>query len=527
MKKRTNSMLAFLLMLAVSLPINATTQLTIFDDGDDYSNNSPINMVYLDEQGSRTQVLYPASVLADMIDEPINFIKFYIADEGITVNGGSVRVSLTETNESSFVNSYFTEGLTPVATISMVTGTKELLIVFDTPFIYHGGNLVVDTYVEETTDYCYSLFEGVRPDYYATLTRGEVSKFIPKTTFDYGTNDDYAAKVLPTDVNFKTVRAGQEDVQIVVLKNIGQSSFTPAFQTEAPFGVISPNVVLVAGESVEVPITFNPQAEGTYNGTLSIDCGPAGVLSVALHGMATQAAIDFVVCDTTDYASFVPIYGSDIDIVGTESQMIYPAEMLTDLVGQEILSLKFHTYKEVQMSGGTIQLSFKIVENTAFASATLVTDLTAVATVSPEYGGMDLVFELDEPYEYNGGNLLVDCKVIEPGVTNYRQTFFYGTPMDYDCGVYKSIWYGNVFEYAKVPFLPMATFSYAKEGPGPAVLRGDVNFDGAVNIADVTSLIDILLGGDNVPDEADCNLDDAVNIADVTTLIDYLLNGNW
>ena len=61
-----------------------------------------------------------------------------------------------------------------------------------------------------------------------------------------------------------------------------------------------------------------------------------------------------------------------------------------------------------------------------------------------------------------------------------------------------------------------------------AVFKGDVNGDGAVNIADVTALIDLLLGngGNNNP-AADCNGDGAVNIADVTKLIDYLLGGAW
>ena len=60
--------------------------------------------------------------------------------------------------------------------------------------------------------------------------------------------------------------------------------------------------------------------------------------------------------------------------------------------------------------------------------------------------------------------------------------------------------------------------------------RGDVNKDNAVNIADVTALIDYLLGGDASVislGAADVNQDGAVNIADVTALIDYLLSGSW
>ena len=55
---------------------------------------------------------------------------------------------------------------------------------------------------------------------------------------------------------------------------------------------------------------------------------------------------------------------------------------------------------------------------------------------------------------------------------------------------------------------------------------GDVNHDHAVNIADVTALIDYLL---NSASEvcticADVNTDTNVNIADVTALIDVLLS---
>ena len=66
----------------------------------------------------------------------------------------------------------------------------------------------------------------------------------------------------------------------------------------------------------------------------------------------------------------------------------------------------------------------------------------------------------------------------------------------------------------------------------PAGLLGDVNRDGSVSIADVTTLIDHLLSGDFEesenfsPDNADLSGDHVVSIADVTALIDYLLSGN-
>ena len=58
------------------------------------------------------------------------------------------------------------------------------------------------------------------------------------------------------------------------------------------------------------------------------------------------------------------------------------------------------------------------------------------------------------------------------------------------------------------------------------VLVGDVNNDNYVNVADVTALIDYVLGGDATTinlDAADVNGDTYINVADVTALIDKLL----
>ncbi len=63
-----------------------------------------------------------------------------------------------------------------------------------------------------------------------------------------------------------------------------------------------------------------------------------------------------------------------------------------------------------------------------------------------------------------------------------------------------------------------------------ASLRGDVNGDGSVNIADVTDLIDYLLTSDASGislSGADTNQDGVININDVAALIDYLLTGTW
>ena len=60
-----------------------------------------------------------------------------------------------------------------------------------------------------------------------------------------------------------------------------------------------------------------------------------------------------------------------------------------------------------------------------------------------------------------------------------------------------------------------------------AIMRGDVNGDGQVNIADVTTLISLVLRNISSNPAADVNNDSNVNIADVTVLISRVLSGHW
>ena len=56
-------------------------------------------------------------------------------------------------------------------------------------------------------------------------------------------------------------------------------------------------------------------------------------------------------------------------------------------------------------------------------------------------------------------------------------------------------------------------------------LRGDVNQDGYVTIADVTTLVNIILGKSTAPESglADVNQDGRISIADVTALVNIIL----
>ena len=59
-------------------------------------------------------------------------------------------------------------------------------------------------------------------------------------------------------------------------------------------------------------------------------------------------------------------------------------------------------------------------------------------------------------------------------------------------------------------------------------VQGDVDGDGVISIADVTSLIDLVVNGGGSVDDypaADVDGDGVISIADVTELIDRILSG--
>ena len=89
-------------------------------------------------------------------------------------------------------------------------------------------------------------------------------------------------------------------------------------------------------------------------------------------------------------------------------------------------------------------------------------------------------------------------------------------------------------EYKLTVDLEAMTLVIEDLNPAPQGLRGDVDMNEEVAIADVSALIDYLLTGDATGislQNADCDLSGTdtpdVSIADVSALIDYLLNGAW
>lgn len=139
-------------------------------------------------------------------------------------------------------------------------------------------------------------------------------------------------------------------------------------------------------------------------------------------------------------------------------------------------------------------------------------------------------FDSSSPYSEDEWTVTCDADWLSYHLFNSQTNDSQGNLIDY---VNAYVWAqplpdGTLYREATMRFsIPGAYIDYVFKQGEKSTLRGDVNGDGAVNIGDVTALIDILLSGATAPETADCDLDGNVNIADVTALIDYLLSGSW
>jgi hypothetical protein len=198
--------------------------------------------------------------------------------------------------------------------------------------------------------------------------------------------------------------------------------------------------------------------------------------------------------NTSSTNSFVPLYGYFLD-TKTRGQIIYPASSLGLNAGCRITSITFHANGNLSaISGSTSsKVAIRFGETTAanygstynlnkFQSVTGFCVLASLLT-----GNNTVTFVLDIPYDYNGGNLIVDVQ--GDGLGNAyisRDVAWYGQNQSSN---YTSIYYyNNEATYqgssttGTVGFLPWMTIGYQVEEAyeADAPVSGDKDFFHAI-----------------------------------------------
>ena len=202
------------------------------------------------------------------------------------------------------------------------------------------------------------------------------------------------------------------------------------------------------------------------------------LVAVAAMAFAAQANV-LTVCDGTEINYLVPINGWYVDQEGTMSQMIYPAEMLSEMQNGKITQVKFYPEEVIEFENCELELAFKTVEQDGFETTTAVTGATVVSAMDVIYGRNELVFDLYTPYEYKGGNLLVEVNVSIEGDYNWTSTYFLGVATENNASYSHYMSYGTPSNKLH-QFLPKCSFTYepASAPVDPVVAVGAPVFQG-------------------------------------------------
>lgn len=178
--------------------------------------------------------------------------------------------------------------------------------------------------------------------------------------------------------------------------------------------------------------------------------------------LQVKAQSELTVADSTATNSNVPTYGLYADTQGARSQCIYPADLLTAMVGGTISQITFYLSTPASEAWtGTFQVSVGETDETSLANAFIDADLTAVYTGTMDATGTTLTVEFEDGYTYNGGNLVFDWLVTTAG--NYKSAYYYGVALT-AAGRYRQSTSGTAYAQN---FLPKATFEYTPGGGGP------------------------------------------------------------
>ena len=202
------------------------------------------------------------------------------------------------------------------------------------------------------------------------------------------------------------------------------------------------------------------------------------LMTMGMSGFAQT----LTVANGTETNAYVPIYGYYTDAY-LISQTIYPASMLTTMNGEDIISMLFYLSSSPASNWGVnFEVRLKEVPDSIFSSesfiTTAATDVVYTGPMNPVSDQIEI--NLDVPYSYNGGNLLLEVRSLNTG--SYSQAYFYGitatsaSVQGYDGSDVNDI------EPDYQDFIPKTTFGY-----GVAPTCGKVSNLSVTNVTGATA----------------------------------------
>ena len=181
--------LSFLLTALIGLSsLSLSAQSVTVANGSATNSYIPVYGLWLDAN-QHNQIIYPESMLTNLVGESINTLMFYLSSEPSGSWTSTVTLSMGITTNTSFSSA--TPDQAPVSQVysgnfSITNGV--LTFVLDSAFTYNGGNLLLDI-ATVGGNYSSASFLGASQtsaSMYQYNSNSDVQSFLPKTMFVFG-----------------------------------------------------------------------------------------------------------------------------------------------------------------------------------------------------------------------------------------------------------------------------------------------------------------------------------------------------
>lgn len=279
-----------------SAPMRATVQSTVCD-GTSTSPYLPFWGLYFDDNYQIHQMIYPESLLTDLVGKQITSITFY-ANNTISsnLNSGRFTFKIGTTSQTTFGSTVtrITTGMTAVATgmamSDCISGSQFVIDFSDNPFTYQGGNLVLDYQLTtrasgyNTTNFFgqddhsnasfYSRSSSASPNSNGVYSNCTRSSFLPKVTFTYEKEDQHDLAIALSAP--ATAGAGSTVTLTATVTNTGnydENGYTVTFTANGTTIATQTGGTLAQGASATFTTTYTTDADaGTVNFGANVAC---------------------------------------------------------------------------------------------------------------------------------------------------------------------------------------------------------------------------------------------------------------
>ncbi len=271
----------FLTMLLFAFTGTMKAESLTVHDGTTTNGNVPVYGFYADAY-NKCEMVYPAAELSAMAGGMINSMTFYASESSVSW-GANFQVFLAEVADATI--SAFAGPGTVVYEGQLSIADGEMVVTFDTPYAYAGGNLLVGVYETSTGSYITSYWygenvtgasgSGYNYNSLADCNFGQ-KNFLPKVTFDYtvgGGGAQTAFSTIPEvlDLGYRPNGAWMAPYVFNMKSNVGAVTVNALDFSGNYFTYNAELPATVSGNNpLEVAVSTGTAEAGEVNSTITV-----------------------------------------------------------------------------------------------------------------------------------------------------------------------------------------------------------------------------------------------------------------